>query len=852
MLDRLLREPDNGRELLAEAYLLRGRVAAGSGDLLGAEAQFRRALELRPAAEIADPRGQEAAALEAARKTRHRRRAAPGAGAARRGRRPASRRALDVKVEGDGEKMVATLELGYRAGDAGAFLTTRGKPPTPLEVPAAGAPGRRARRLLRARARRARRRAGRERHARRCPSACRWRRRPALAAARRGDAPTALVRALVGLDDRGRGRDRRRRRDLRRDTFSRRRRPPRHPGSHKQQLTTMSTRRLITLSAAVALASAACSSAGPTPGLRVDLSLNGLTPNLLEISVSASPHGFEMASGSTPTGITLSNETDASGEPTLVIRIQSPAFTIPNAFSFRIETENTIELTASASALAFTGQTLVGRADSAAVKIPAGGENAIALDFMMRSGQIVPDTKTTDLKTTPPAVVVQGAQPPPAGGPPRLATVVICDLNGDGYGDLVVGAPNFDDNLITAAGAVYAVLGSKDWIPTPTTTIDSANPPAGKVLTLVGEQSADHFGAALACVDIRGTAALVVGAPGAGNGQGKVYLFYGRQDIATAPPTPATADVRWTSSVDNAALGTNLFAGDVDGKGKIGILVSAPGTQVVHLLTTLTGLPPMAVLSVETADHATFTGIAPSALGAGDLNADNLPDIVLGDSEFFPTNAPSKTGVVYAFADVDLSGATSYAVGTASQTIVGPASSQFGSAVLVLNTSGYGADLFVGAPGDNQGAGTVYVFTGDADFFHSATADPMAVRYSLAGPQPGGRFGTAMAASFTGAAGSGSANLVVGAPSTSRGDRQMAGAAYFFGHGADRAFPLLDQVYGATASDQLGTAVAGGSINGGSQVGDTLPDLAALAQGRPATATPPERVRCTRSSATDA
>src|SRR4051812_7749820 len=69
VLDRLLREADNGRELLAEGYLLRGRVAAGLGDPLAAEAQFKRALELRPSIEIPDPKGQEAAALEAARKT---------------------------------------------------------------------------------------------------------------------------------------------------------------------------------------------------------------------------------------------------------------------------------------------------------------------------------------------------------------------------------------------------------------------------------------------------------------------------------------------------------------------------------------------------------------------------------------------------------------------------------------------------------------------------------------------------------------------------------------------------------------------------------------------------------------
>jgi tetratricopeptide (TPR) repeat protein len=139
LLDRLLRAPDNGRELLAEAYLLRGRVAAGAGDLLGAEAHFRRALELRPAAEITDPRGPEAAALEAARKTM------PGGGLrlvqTPLGELPAGAPApVAVRVEGDSERLVSTLELGYRPAEAGAFLTTRAAPPAPLVIPAAALP----------------------------------------------------------------------------------------------------------------------------------------------------------------------------------------------------------------------------------------------------------------------------------------------------------------------------------------------------------------------------------------------------------------------------------------------------------------------------------------------------------------------------------------------------------------------------------------------------------------------------------------------------------------------------------------------------------------------------------------
>jgi tetratricopeptide (TPR) repeat protein len=136
VLERLFKEPGHGRELLAEAYLLRGRVAAGMGDVLGAEAQFKRALELRPSAEILDARPQESGALAAARGS------APGAGLqlvqTPLGEVPAQKPArIDVKIEGDTERMVDALELAYRAGDSGAFLTTRAKPPTaPLEVPA--------------------------------------------------------------------------------------------------------------------------------------------------------------------------------------------------------------------------------------------------------------------------------------------------------------------------------------------------------------------------------------------------------------------------------------------------------------------------------------------------------------------------------------------------------------------------------------------------------------------------------------------------------------------------------------------------------------------------------------------
>ena len=214
VLDRLLREPGNGRELLAEGYLLRGRVAAGQGDPLAAEGSSGGRWSCGRRAEIAEPKGQEAAALEAARKTDGGGRAAAGAVAARRG---------------DGEPAGAHRRQGRGrqredGGDAGARLPRRGHGRVPDRAGGAArdavragadAGAGRAHRLLRARAGRARRRGGRERHA-----------DPALPAAGRGadrGAPraAALVPEVVVLDAGRRGRGRRGRDHLRRDAARR-------------------------------------------------------------------------------------------------------------------------------------------------------------------------------------------------------------------------------------------------------------------------------------------------------------------------------------------------------------------------------------------------------------------------------------------------------------------------------------------------------------------------------------------------------------------------------------------------------------------------------------------------------
>jgi hypothetical protein len=148
--------------------------------------------------------------------------------------------------------------------------------------------------------------------------------------------------------------------------------------------------------------------------------------------------------------------------------------------------------------------------------------------------------------------------------------------------------------------------------------------------------------------------------------------------------------------------------------------------------------------------------------------------------------------------------------------------SQYGTSVLAFDSGG-GQDLLVGVPGDGSGAGSVFVYENDSSFFKAAMRLSSDYQRTISGLVAGGRFGSALASSASGSAGSGGARLVVGAPQATFGNgRTQAGAAYMFQGNTARSFPLLDQLFGAAAMDQLGTAVAGGQINHGDMIGDLV------------------------------
>ncbi len=144
------------------------------------------------------------------------------------------------------------------------------------------------------------------------------------------------------------------------------------------------------------------------------------------------------------------------------------------------------------------------------------------------------------------------------------------DADGDGYGDLLIGAPENDDGG-SASGSAYVVRGRT----TPSTTsLASAD------LELAGVDASDHAGAAVAGpgdVDADGYDDVLVGAyydETAGTGAGAAYLLYG---AAALGGTLTAADATFLGEDTRDSAGEALGgAGDLDGDGAADLVIGAP------------------------------------------------------------------------------------------------------------------------------------------------------------------------------------------------------------------------------------------------------------------------------------
>jgi hypothetical protein len=183
------------------------------------------------------------------------------------------------------------------------------------------------------------------------------------------------------------------------------------------------------------------------------------------------------------------------------------------------------------------------------------------------------------------------------------------DVNGDGYADVIVGAPNNNaagDN----AGRAYVYSGKNGQL----------------LLTLSGESAGDNFGSAVAGYSDAQHTLLLIGAPGAGaKHTGRTYVYDG---LASVPKFTIEADET------GASLGQMFLSvlGDVDGDGVPDVYASdwansakGPSTGRVYVHSGKDGHRLFA-LTGETAGEG--FGTSPSV--AGDVDGDGHADLIVG------------------------------------------------------------------------------------------------------------------------------------------------------------------------------------------------------------------------------
>ena len=199
------------------------------------------------------------------------------------------------------------------------------------------------------------------------------------------------------------------------------------------------------------------------------------------------------------------------------------------------------------------------------------------------------------------------------------------DVNGDGYSDVIVGAP-YLDNGQTDEGRVYVFHGSATGLSTtPNWTYER-------------DQAAAYLGRSVACAgDVNGDgfSDIIFGAPyfdGGNTNEGRVFVFHGS---ATGLGTSTS----WIteSDQDGANAGASVAsAGDVNGDGFSDIIYGAPlynngqtdeGRAVVHL-GSATGLSATAHWTTESGQA--YANAGSSVASAGDVNNDGYSDVVIG------------------------------------------------------------------------------------------------------------------------------------------------------------------------------------------------------------------------------
>lgn len=285
------------------------------------------------------------------------------------------------------------------------------------------------------------------------------------------------------------------------------------------------------------------------------------------------------------------------------------------------------------------------------------------------------------------------------------------DLDADGFGDILLGAPYLKTSGLDKSGAWYAVLGPGGPAMSTSAAWSSAR----------GEAANDRLGAGVTSGDLdnAGYPDVAAGAPMAnqdGADAGHVYVHLGP---VQGSQTPSRADVDLYGKEGDEA-GTAVLSEDFDGDGIDDLLIGAPGYDAAgsNAGTAFMVAGPLSSDGVlSSVNDALLTGHsagdeAGAALASGDMNGDGYQDALV--SALLAEGVSSDAGAVYVMFG-PLRGAMTSTAGVSGQS----EGDQAGSSVAVGDADGDGTlDLLVGASTRDVSAtdsGASYLLYGPVD-----------------------------------------------------------------------------------------------------------------------------------------
>jgi hypothetical protein len=377
------------------------------------------------------------------------------------------------------------------------------------------------------------------------------------------------------------------------------------------------------------------------------------------------------------------------------------------------------------------------------------------------------------------------------------------DVNGDGYADVIVGARYYDDDDDEIdEGAAFVYHGSATGLSTT------------RAWTGEGEQAGAWFGWAVGTAgDVNGDgfSDIIVGACMHDNGQtdeGRATVYHGSASGLSLTPA-------WTAEGNQAEawFGTSVgTAGDVNSDGYADVIVGANGydgdqtdegqATVYHgSASGLSTTPDWVAEGNQAEAHFGY-----SVGTAGDVNGDGSSDVIVG--AFYYDNGQTNEGraTVYHGSAIGLSTTHDWsAEGDQAHARFGLAVSTAGD----VNGDGY-ADVIVGAHFYDNGQtneGAAFVYHGSAAGL-ATTAD-----WSEDGDQDEARFGRAVSTAGD-VNGDGYSDVIVGAYLHDNGQTDEGGAFVYYGNGGDglHVLPRQMRTDGAIPIAHLGVSDSGTSF----------------------------------------